>query len=68
MKKLTPELIAELRAQATEFAKQIGIKSCTQDCSACWLYRSDVPCPQRDIINAYIAGGEAVMKIVNPKD
>ena len=67
MEKLTPELITELRAQATEFAKQIGIKSCTQDCSACWLYRSDVPCPQRDIINAYIAGGEYILTQIGPK-
>ena len=56
MEKISPELLAELRTEAQQFARQVGVKSCDQDCEMCWMYRSDVPCPQRYIIDAHIAG------------
>ena len=67
MDKLTPGQIEALRSHARDYAQRIGVKSCDKDCSMCWMDRSDVPCPQRDIINAYIAGGEAILRMMEQK-
>ena len=62
MEELKDNMLEELRQEARRFALQIGVRQCMEDCSMCWVDRSDMPCAQRDIINAYIAGAEWAMK------
>ena len=58
---MTRELVEELRAEGLRFAQQVGVPSCSEDCSMCWIYRSDMPCRQRDIVNAMVVGANFVL-------
>lgn len=59
--KMTPDLLKDLIAEGHRFAVQNGVPLCEEDCSLCWIDRSDMPCRQRDIINAVVLGANFVL-------
>ena len=50
---------AEARANAleyaVEYARRINYK-CEVDCEACWMWRSDMRCQVREVMEAFLAG------------
>ena len=56
-----------LKKEAAAYMKQVAVEqpesNMCPECGMCWLWRSDMPCGRRDIMEAYIAGANRIIKL-----
>ena len=58
------EARANAREYAVAYARRIHYK-CEVDCEVCWMWRSDMRCQVREVMEAFLAGVALVCKMRN---